>query len=229
MMNSQSLLGQAVVLEPARNADNVLQPLVDATTPLIIRGHSSTQTGALLRFEDSLGNLLSSVSASGALTGAGIGGAVTLTPSTVNRNFIQPTVDTVSPLSLSGHSATQSVPLFDVIDDGVGSVFQVASAGQGVGWGVVISAASVGQTALQVYPFNANPAGSSFQALSGSSGLPLFTVGAVGVSFFNATPVVRQTNGTAADLAAIADPPTKAFLTALSTGLVNLGLFAAPA
>lgn len=49
------------------------------------------------------------------------------------------------------------------------------------------------------------------------------------LGFYNANPVAQQTNGTAADLAAIADAPAKAFVTALSTALVNLGLLAAPA
>ena len=118
MMNSQSLLGQAVVLEPARNADNVLQPLVDATTPLIIRAHSSTQTGALLRFEDSLGNLLSSVDANGAMTGAAASpsGGVTLSPATVDRNLIRPTADTNHALVVKSFSASQSAPLIEVRD-----------------------------------------------------------------------------------------------------------------
>lgn len=49
------------------------------------------------------------------------------------------------------------------------------------------------------------------------------------IGFLGANAVVRQTNGTAANLAAIADAPAKAFITALSTALVNLGLLAAPA
>jgi len=49
------------------------------------------------------------------------------------------------------------------------------------------------------------------------------------VGFLGASAVVRQTNGTAAALAAITDANAKSFITALSTALVNLGLLAAPA
>lgn len=55
------------------------------------------------------------------------------------------------------------------------------------------------------------------------------TGAAPAIGFLGANAVVRQTNGTAAALAAITDANAKAFVTALSNGLVNLGLFAAPA
>lgn len=72
--------------------------------------------------------------------------------------------------------------------------------------------------------YAADAASSTRQAVEWSTNGSSPTVG-----FLGASAVVRQTNGTAADLAAIADPAVKAFLTAISTGVVNLGLFAAPA
>src|SRR5689334_20065335 len=119
MRTSQSLLGQAVILEPSRNADNILQPLTDSVTPLIIRGHSSTQSAPLLRFETDQGVLLSSVDSAGAFTGAAASpsGAVILAPDTIDRNLVQPTADGFHALVLKIHSATQSVNTFEVRDE----------------------------------------------------------------------------------------------------------------
>ena len=332
MMNSQSLLGQAVVLEPARNADNVLQPLVDATTPLIIRAHSSTQTGALLRFEDSLGNLLSSVDANGAITGAAASpaGSVILAPATVNRNLIQPTADASLGLSVQPHSATQVYPLarvgsaltsstneglvsihtavdapalvlkgsasqstdiLDVLDDSENFIAGIDFAGSVGGKSfsnfrsapnpfadplLQITKSTTAPTAhllnlqltfgqpltrvtsdgnLHLFSENSNPAHTSevgqitagfldntaaawkgrvtLSATDSVANRPGIVIEGDGtaarIGFLGAAAVVRQTNGTAANLAAIADAPAKAFITALSTALVNLGLLNAPA
>src|SRR5690349_19586632 len=113
MRTSQSLLGQAVILEPSRNADNILQPLTDSVTPFIIRGHSSTQSAPLLRFETDQGVLLSSVDSTGAFTGAAASpsGAVILAPDSATRNRIIPTADGFGCLILNEHSNGQTADL----------------------------------------------------------------------------------------------------------------------
>lgn len=301
MKTSLSLQGQAVVLEPATSADNILQPLIDATTPLTIRQHSATQSAALQRFEDSLGNLLSSVDASGAFTGAAASpsGAVILAPATAGRNTIQPTVDTAEGLVIKGHSATQSARLLRVTDHAAtGSLLSVREPNTGAGFSVSAANLATGDVALIVtnnvngdntpvqtitnLDAGGNPQTVSFEAGTSAPTSPIAmvtylpdaagtqvpaagweptlrvnTAGATRgevnirvhdhagtsialqasgdgsanpqIGFLGATAVSRQTNGTAANLAAIADAPAKAFVTALSTALVNLGLLAAPA
>lgn len=125
MKTSQNLLGQALVLEPATDNDNILQPLIDATTPLIIRRHSPTQTGALLRFQTELGVDLSTVDASGAFTGAASlpSGAVILAPAASARNIIQATADIV-PLTIQA-KAGQTADLTDWKDSAGNILFKV--------------------------------------------------------------------------------------------------------
>jgi len=228
MKTSQSLLGQAIVPEPATNNDNVIRPLLDAVSPLSLQRHSAGQSGALLRFLDETGVVLSSVDATGAFTGAAASpaGAVILAPATAGRNTIQPTADVTS-LLINRPAANTTAPIFRIVDlVSASEMFSISPPGSNLPVLIQnINPSDVGFTLLEA----------SGQSVStffiGDSGFnPLFAVGpGAKIGFLGAAPVVRQTNGTAADLAAIADAHVKAFLTAVSNGLVNLGLFAAPA
>ena len=68
MKTSQSLKGQAVILEPSLSGDNVIQPLTDSVSALTLRQHSPTQSAPLLVLQDSLGVTLTG-SAANAMVG----------------------------------------------------------------------------------------------------------------------------------------------------------------
>jgi hypothetical protein len=70
MDTSRSLLGQAIIPEPATNEDNVIQPLIDSVSGLIIRRHSATQSAPLLRLQTEKGVDLTTFDANGVPTGA---------------------------------------------------------------------------------------------------------------------------------------------------------------
>jgi hypothetical protein len=84
----------------------------------------------LLEFYDSSGTLLSYVDNTGAFGGgAALTGAVILAPAASARNVIQPTADTATPLTLKGHSVTQSAELLSLqLSDGT-PVFSVGADG----------------------------------------------------------------------------------------------------
>lgn len=152
MKTSHSLLGQAVVPEPARSQDNVIQPLIDAASPLTLRQHSTSQSSELLRFESPSGVLLTSFDANGNLIGGGItsSGNVILAPAVAGRNTIQPTLDTVESLIVLPHSATQSVRHFRVKDSAGNTLLAVGEPNGNFFGNTFINSNTAGQLALFV-------------------------------------------------------------------------------
>jgi hypothetical protein len=121
MKSSHSLRGQAVILEPVTNDDNLIQPLIDSVSPLILRAHSAGQTAALLPIQNSLGAVIGGFDSAGALVGgsASPAGAVILAPATSARNVIQATADATE-LTLKMFAGQGSAPL--VLTDSAANV-----------------------------------------------------------------------------------------------------------
>lgn len=243
MRTSQSLLGQAVILEPARNADNVLQPLIDGCCPLTIRQHSSTQTSDLLRFETDQGVLISSINGAGNIF---FGGTPSFPPSSGTVLAVTGRVNGDTPLLVSPAPTDVGGNItFEVDDKTATPIFFVVSPGGGVD--VVCASNNANDTALSVrgnfggqtaalQTWEITPGGTQLSVLGNardfsfdaSAGTKLGATGQK-VGFLGATPVVRQAGASATGIAAVLDANAKAALTALQAALAAYGLVTSPA
>lgn len=223
-----SVLANAVILAPDSATRNTIQPTADANEGLIIQPHSATHSVALLDVQ---------------MTGGG-------------SYFAVNPISAGTPLVSINSPSNQDKVLFSVTTGNGQSLFNVATfsafdaAGNYLGEMYLKADCSLEfWHPTNVAGFD-EKAGSIHHAMSDNTDatfkgrmtytawdfnaerecLRLEATGtAAAIGFLGASAVVRQTNGTAAALAAITDANAKAFLTAVSNGLVNLGLFNAPA
>lgn len=220
-------LAGAVILAPASAGRNTIQPAADAVDGLTIKGHSPTQSSPLLQFENSVGAVTGSVTPLGAVRGQQLVGKLSVS-------------DTNLDTFISDWGAQQDalIAIGDLVApiDCVGMQPDGATAGRAVLAFITFNPNSAGSKTWQYFRIHGSALLDNAGAISGQSlaiddenGFSIINMAKAKLAFFGANPVSQQTNGTAADLAAIADAPAKAFITALSTALVNLGLLAAPA
>ena len=222
-------LNGAVILAPAAAGRNTIQPTLDTVDALTIKGHSATQSMALLIVQPDPTNALAQFI-------VGSLGGVTVHPTSNAETQIR----TFAPASysvggvpalawgLNADAGGNETERLDCGTDGTmtwNAITTVTPTLRGQAkvtptWKDSTDANHIGQMSLQTRTSGAGFAEGLRVANNGTNP----TIG-----FLGAADVLRQTNGTAADLAAIADAPAKAFITALSTALVNLGLLAAPA
>lgn len=211
-------LSAAVILAPNTPTRNTIQPAADANAGLIIQEHSATQGAPLLQLASTGGDLLTVLSRPSGPTAH-----VTITSPDDDFNLfgIRQTAGRVGDLCNMYDSAGNS--MFSVPAPGTGNTCFVAAYNT-----TDIAFSIIGPAAGTVDLFDVFKLGLGLVFTIDSSGG--VNVGRTGTTagFLGAAAVVRQTNGTAAALAAIIDPNVKSFLTALSGGLVNFGLFAAP-
>lgn len=159
---SRSLLGQAIIPQPATNNDNLIQPLLDTVSAIVLAPHSVTQSAPLMQFQPAGGGALTPiVDASGNVSGGSLTNAVILAPATSARNVIQPTADTITALQLQGHSSTQSADICQMwYDNGIKEAFRISrTAGPaifvsavGVGGAFTVQDPTASNTPLVVFP-----------------------------------------------------------------------------
>lgn len=238
------IFGPGVGPRPSNSPPDILPDTTPSDQLPVVVQVISGQTGNALEIRDPVGAVLTAWDVTGNPTGGGASpaGAVILAPDTPTRNLVQATADAPD-LTLRPFSDVQVSPVFstqnvagttDLIRiTAAGELFQFDSNGTAVttisptaGFSVTPGSDSV--FAFSVTPWS-NASNDTVSIFNGSLARVLQITAAGDIGFFAAPPAGQQTNGTAADLAAIADPAAKAFLTALSTALVNLGLLAAPA
>jgi hypothetical protein len=225
-------LGVAVILAPDVLGRNTIQPTDDAVDGLVIKGHSNTATAKLLQV---IGNGAVSSSLSVRPPGSGTGVSV----------FVSAADPADIGLLVEGALASSTQVATFINQDALGneqSQLDIRAGDAALLWQeqTTDNPAAAANVALITPGFLSGLAASwkgrlSFACIDSASGLTGRTAlileadgAAPRVGFLGAPAVVQQTNGTAAQLAAITDANAKAFLTAISTGLVNLGLFAAP-
>ena len=202
MKTSQSLKGQAVILEPSLTEDNAIQPLTDSVTALVLRLHSPTQSAPMLIIQDAAGNTLATIDATGTFTGSITGSITTTGPLNANSNAV----------SVSINSATGVNEGFLGRDGGSGGMIVEAVAGNLV----LATGGSAGDVLLY-----GSGAGKGVKIASAP--------GNTLASFFGAPVVGQQVGASAAGIASIADANAKAAVGALQAALAALGIVTSPA
>jgi hypothetical protein len=216
-------LAGVVILAPAAAGRNTIRPGLDTVEALTLKRHSATQSAAHLQWMDDTGAVQGKIDPVNGFPQIGpdqSGGS--------SQAWICGGNDTGTLLSCQINPATTTAGngdvALEVLDRNGRTIMSIGDSG--AGGSATFFTQAVGDFGLFVQSIAGQT--HDFVGIFDHDHGYVLRAGPGKIGFLGAPSVVRQTNGTAAQLAAITDANAKAFLTAISNGLVNLGLFAAP-